>query len=351
MADDPMFAPLMPGDRPVTTAAPDGRRKTDEWIPIPVPDGVGLPDGREQGVPFPTLSLGKPTACHWFHNEAGQVVCGECRFELDRQADANGVADANASQADAGAPVLNALLNFAADAADAKLPSFSGAGKKQKEYRPLVYARRRDEGQIRSWRWQRPPRPYPLFNLPRFIAERDEPVLITEGARKAVAAAELFPDFVPTAMLFGAEAPAKSDCSLLAGREVVIWPDRDAAGLEFAREVTALLKKAGAVSVCVVAIPPEFPPKWDLCDPLPDGVTVDDLRALIEEAEPLAQTPDPAEEGPENNESSEELLADLVERAKVDVGAPFEPAALHLLADLKMSDRAAFMRLRASSRR
>jgi hypothetical protein len=260
MADDAMFAPLTPGDRPVAAAASDGGRKTHEWIPIPVPDGVALPDGREQGIAYPALSLGKPTACHWFHNEAGQVVCGECRFELDRPGDANGVADTNAAQADAGAPVLDALINLTADtadAADAKLPSFSGAAKKQKEYRPLVYARRRDEGQIRSWRWQGPPRPYPLFDLPRLMAERDKPVLITEGARKAVAAAGLFPDFVPTAMLFGAEAPTRSDCSPLAGREVVIWPDHDVAGLEFAREVAALLKEAGAVSVRVVAVPPE----------------------------------------------------------------------------------------------
>src|SRR5271163_1344179 len=142
MADDAMFAPLTPGDRPVAAAAPVGRRKTHEWIPIPVPDGVALPNGGEQGIAYPMHSLGKPTACHWFHNEVGQVVCGECRFEFDLAADASDKADANAAQADVGAPVLNALINLTADAADAKSPSFLGAGKKQKEYRPLVYARR-----------------------------------------------------------------------------------------------------------------------------------------------------------------------------------------------------------------
>lgn len=113
-----------------------------------------------------------------------------------------------------------------------------------------------------------------MFNLPRLIAERTKPVLITEGARKAVAAAELFPNFVATAMLFGAQAPAKSDCSPLAGRDCVIWPDHDTAGLDFAREVAALFLKAGAASVRMVMIPDWFPPKWDLCDPLPEGVTV-----------------------------------------------------------------------------
>ena len=163
------------------------------------------------------------------------MVCGECRFEFDLAADANDKADANAVQADAGAPGPNTLIYLTADAADdadGKLPSFSGAPEnKQKTYRPLVYARRRDNDQVRGWRWQRPHRPYPLFDLPRLLAELDRPVLITEGARKAVTAAGLFPDFVPTAMLFGAEAPTRSDCSPLAGRDIVIWPDHDVAGL------------------------------------------------------------------------------------------------------------------------
>jgi hypothetical protein len=354
MADDGMFAPLAPGDRPGAAAAPSARTNAYEWIPVAVPDDIPLPDGKlwpEVGTAFPWHPLGKPAACHWFHNEAGQVVSAECRFEFDRPPDANDAADANAAQADAGAPVPNTLIHLtadAADAADSKLPSFSGASeKKQKTYRPLVYARRRDNDQVRAWRWQRPPRPYPLFNLPRLLAERDRPVLITEGARKAAAAGGLFPDFVPTAMLFGAEAPSKSDCSPLAGRDIVIWPDHDAAGLNFAREVWAILSKVGAVSVRVIAVPAPFPPKWDLGDPLPDGVTVDDLRALIEAAEPLTLASDPTDEGPSNAEPSEELLADLVERAKEDVGAPFEPASLHILADHKMNDRAAFMRLRA----
>ena len=296
-------------------------------------------------------SLGKPTACHWFRNEVGQVVCGECRFEFDLAADANDKADPNAAQADVGAPVPNKLIKLTADAADdadAKLPSFSGAPeKKQKTYRPLVYARRRDDDRIRGWRWQGLQKPYPLFDLPQLMADRDKPMLITEGARKAVTAAGLFPNFVPTAMLLGAEAPTRSDCSPLAGRDIVIWPDHDVAGLDFAREVSALLEKTGTASVRVVAVPPEFPPKWDLCDPLPDGVTVDDLRALLEAAEPVALPCDPAGESAAYGEPGQDPLEDLVECAKVDVGAVFEDNALRQLADLKASDRAAFIRLRA----
>jgi hypothetical protein len=148
-----MFAPLTPGERPAVAAASNRKRKNDDWTPIPVPDDVPLPDGKiwpEVGMPFPPHSLGKPTDCLWFHNEAGQVVGGECRFEIDEPADAKGAAGANGAQASAkdfGPNGLNDLTSDAADAADAKFPHRSGAAEKRaKTYRPLVYARR-DDGQ------------------------------------------------------------------------------------------------------------------------------------------------------------------------------------------------------------
>ncbi len=341
MADDAMFRPLTPGERPAAAAASNRKRKNHDWTPIPVPDDVLLPDGKiwpEVGMPFPLhSSLGKPTDCLWFHNAASEVVGGECRFEIDEPADAKGAAGANGARA---------------DAADAKFPHRSGAAaKKEKTYRPLVYARR-DDGQVCDWRWQGLPKPYPLFGLPRLMAERDKRVLITEGARKAVAADALFPDFVPTAMLFGAEAPAKSDCSPLAGRVVAIWPDNDDAGWDFAREVAALLRKAGAASVCVVTVLAHFPPKWDLCDARPDGVTVDDLRALLDAAVPVEPASDLGGEGTNNSEEGstepgQDLLADIVERAKADVGVAFEDTVLRQLAGLRIRDRAGFIRLRA----
>jgi hypothetical protein len=290
VADDAMFAPLTLGERPAA-AASNGKRKEHDWIPVPVPEGVPLPDGKiwpELGMAFPPHSLGKPTACFWFHNEAGQVIGAECRFEPDGPADVSGAAGANGARTDAGGFGPNESINLPSDAADGKVLHPPGATeKKAKTYRPLVYARRRDDGRVLCWHWQGLTKPYPLFDLPRLMAERDKPVLITEGARKAVAAAELFPDFVPTAMLFGAEAPANSDCSPLAGSNNVIWPDNDDAGLDFVHKVVAILSKVGAVSVRVVTVPEQFPPKWDLCDPLPDGFTVDDLRALLEAAAPV----------------------------------------------------------------
>jgi hypothetical protein len=246
----------------------------------------------------------------------------------------------------------NELINLTldgTDAADAKFPHLLGAARKKKAYRPLVYCRREDSHAF-GWRWQGLPKPYPLFDLPRLLAERTKRVLITEGARKADAAAKLFPDFVATAMLFGAEAPAKSDCAPLARCDCVIWPDHDAPGLDFVRKATALLLEAGAAPPRMVMIPAWFPPKWDLCDPLPDGVIVDDLRQLLEAAEPVALTLDPGKGTVDCMGGSagpgQYRLADLVERAKADVGVVFEENALRQLADLRTVDVAAFIRLR-----
>src|SRR4029077_12003263 len=83
-----------------------------------------------------------------------------------------------------------------------------------------------------------------------------------------------------------------------------------------------------------------------------DGVTVDDLRRLLEDAQPLALASDPAGEGVANGgegstDRGQDLLADLVERAKADVGAAFEETVLRQLAGQRIRDRAGFIRLRA----
>jgi hypothetical protein len=77
MADDAMFTPLTSGGRLAATTGPGGKTIAYEWIPLPVPDDIPLPDGKvwpEVGTPFPLHPLGKPTACRWFHNEAGRVL-------------------------------------------------------------------------------------------------------------------------------------------------------------------------------------------------------------------------------------------------------------------------------------
>ncbi len=76
---------------------------------------------------------------------------------------------------------------------------------------------------------------------------------------------------------------------------------------------------------------------------------MDNLRQLLEAAEPV--TFDPAGESPVEGsgglaEPGADPLADLVERAKADVGAAFEEVVLRQLGDLRTRDPAAFIRLR-----
>jgi uncharacterized protein (DUF927 family) len=99
----------------------------------------------------------------------------------------------------------------------------------------------------------------------------------------------LFSDHVATTTIGGSKAPQKSDFAPLAGRDLVIWPDNDEPGRDFANVVTKLARDAGAKSVRIVAVPEIFPPKWDLADDLPDGVTVDDLRRLLDSAPPAQE--------------------------------------------------------------
>ena len=66
--------------------------------------------------------------------------------------------------------------------------------------------------------------------------------------------AEIFPDHVCTTSPFGALSAAKADWTPLHGRTVVIWPDNDAAGLQYAADVARLVPGAK-----VVPVPASFP--------------------------------------------------------------------------------------------
>ncbi len=178
-------------------------------------------------------------------------------------------------------------------------------GKVRKEVLPYVYGRRvwtptrgRHAGQRldrTGWHFKRPTPPVPLYGLDRLIARRDAPVLVCEGEKKVDAAAVLFPGHVAVASQGGSGAAAVADWSVLAGRVVIIWPDRDAPGRRYAEAVARLATEAGAASVRVVEVPSEWPDGWDLADPLPEGATPEALVALLAKAPTTAGVPPLAE--------------------------------------------------------
>ena len=121
--------------------------------------------------------------------------------------------------------------------------------------------------------------PHPLYRV-REIAERPgDPVLVVEGERTVEVAAETFRDYVVTTSCGGGSQAGTADWTPLAGRAVVIWPNNDSAGIQYAEKVSELVTTAGASSVRIVELPPGLPAKWDLADPPPPDL---DVRATLE---------------------------------------------------------------------
>ncbi len=120
-----------------------------------------------------------------------------------------------------------------------------------------------------QWAWKALPEPRPLYGLPGLQCTTG-PVLLAEGEKTADAAQALFPQHAVLTWSGGANAVGKADWSPLAGRAVIIWPDNDEPGFKAALEIVTLLRSKAA-SIRVVLPPANFPKKWDVADPAPDG--------------------------------------------------------------------------------
>ena len=121
----------------------------------------------------------------------------------------------------------------------------------------------------------------PLYNLPELLANPDKPVLVVEGEGVADRASELFgDDFVVTTSIGGAKAAGRTNWTPLKVRPVIIWPDHDEAGAGYAK---ALLEHVPHAKVVKEQDLRGFPPKWDLADEAPAGMTTAGLRRIIDE--------------------------------------------------------------------
>jgi len=132
-----------------------------------------------------------------------------------------------------------------------------------------------------GWRFLAPAAPRSLYGLNHLAGRPDAPVLICEGEKTVDAASELFPAYVCVTSQGGAKAGHMADWSALGGRDVVIWPDNDPAGRDYADVVGGLVRQKGATAVGIVQIPQEFPRGWDLADPLPNGVPRHNLDEMV----------------------------------------------------------------------
>lgn len=132
---------------------------------------------------------------------------------------------------------------------------------RKKEFRPWDAKRRK----------MTPPEPRPLYNQPGMINAAQ--VVLVEGEKCAQALIDV--GIVATTAMHGANAPVdKTDWSPLKDKAVLIWPDRDKPGWEYATQAAQAILSAGAKS-CHILYPPEDAPEgWDAADAIAQGYDV-----------------------------------------------------------------------------
>ncbi|MDH5528383.1 MAG: hypothetical protein OEY97_13915, partial [Nitrospirota bacterium] len=134
------------------------------------------------------------------------------------------------------------------------------------------------------------PTPWPLYNLPG-IAKADT-VILVEGEKCADALNGI--GICATTAMHGAGAitkTSKTDWSPLKGKQVVVWPDKDAVGWRYAEAVADAAGTAGARSVAILVPPEDRPEKWDAADAVDEGF---DCAAFIRDGERKVVTDTPA---------------------------------------------------------
>jgi putative DNA primase/helicase len=183
-------------DDPLTPADQLGVNGVNE------PQFVATLPANAPALPETHYKHGKPTQMWFYRNTDRSIFCAVCRFDTD-----------------------------------------SG-----KQYSPLTLWSR---GTEYKWMWKGPPEKRLPFNLDK-IASTEVPILVTEGEKAADGAALLFPDFVVTTSMSGAQSSHKTDWSSLRGRDVWIFPDNDDAGHKYAARVHKLVNSAGAKSATMI---------------------------------------------------------------------------------------------------
>ncbi len=269
--------------------------KDDDWMPMVPPRTPSKADYRHH-------RLGEPTAGFRYYGADGQLQGFVLRFDLT----------------------------------DAQ-------GRPDKTFLPLRWGRLRGHT---GWQWKGWGDARPLYRLPQLLAAPSTmPVIVTEGEKKADRAAQRFPDHAAVAPMNGAKSPHKTDWRATEGRSVIIWPDHDPVGAEFAATVADLALTAGATDVRVVAVPDEFPAKWDLADDPPSGWNEDRLRSLLAAAEPVHTTANMAEAtAPDKDETEIVRLAALT---AIDYDRQREAAAKRLNVRVSALDDAVKTKRRA----
>ena len=136
--------------------------------------------------------------------------------------------------------------------------------------------------------------PRPLYGLPEILAApADTTVYVCEGEKDADALRTL--GLVTTTSSNGSKSAGQTDWSPLAGRPVVVVPDHDEPGEEYADDVLELVTRGGAASVKIVRLAeiwPAMPKRGGAHDWIGarDAAESEDLVAELEQL--VAAAPD-----------------------------------------------------------
>jgi hypothetical protein len=147
-----------------------------------------------------------------------------------------------------------------------------------------------------GWQWGDPPGLLPLYQLPTLL--KAPRVYVTEGEKAAEAGRSI--GLITTTSAHGSQSAAKSDWSPLAGKEVIILPDHDEAGRQYANHVVELLQQLQPPPRIRIVELPGLAEHGDLYDFLEarDGAEPEALYQTIEklvaEAPVLVHHPAPA---------------------------------------------------------
>ena len=129
------------------------------------------------------------------------------------------------------------------------------------------------------------PTPRPLYNQPG-MKDAGEVVLV-EGEKAARAL--IVQGISATTAMNGASAPVdKTDWSPLKGKQVLIWPDNDEPGKQYAKKAAQAVSDAGATSVFILKLPAGKPAKWDAADAVDESF---DIPSFLEKTERIRQQP------------------------------------------------------------
>ncbi len=166
--------------------------------------------------------------------------------------------------------------------------------------------------QFRPWDAKRrkmvPPEPRPLYNQPGLINASE--VILVEGekcAQSLIAAG-----VVATTAMQGANAPVeKTDWSPLAGKSVLIWPDRDKPGWDYAARAAQAILSAGARTCHILYPPEEATEGWDAADAIAEGFDIGNFLAHGPrlQIQDVAQDDEPVASSDESVWGTEDALA------------------------------------------